>query len=299
MKNRIVDIVVTYNRKALLEENISSLLNQSFADHDVMIIDNASTDGTKELVQSYSDERVLYYNTGRNLGGAGGFSFGLRQAILSNYDYAWIMDDDSIPDPDALISIVDKLKYIDGDFSFISSLVYWIDGNIFPMNCPSINVTKVEDANYDLVRRAKLLSINHGSFVGCFINLKIAKKVGLPISEFYIYGDDLEYTGRLRNEGPAYLNLDSIIVHKAPSNKGADVVTAEVDRIGRFYYQFRNGMYIARKDKKVLKRIAKVTKTIGKVFLKSKDYKPKRIRMILLGTVSGVFFNPQIEFVHQ
>lgn len=298
MKNRIVDIVVTYNRKTLLAENIAALLNQTFRDHDIMIIDNGSTDGTNELVQSYNDKRIIYYNTGKNLGGAGGFSIGIKKAILSDYDYAWIMDDDSIPNPDALATIVNKMEYIDWDFSFISSLVYWIDGKIFPMNCPSINVKKVEDANYDLIRRAKLLSINRGSFVGCFVNLKIAKKIALPISDFFIYGDDLEYTGRLRNEAKAYLNLDSIIVHKAPSNKGADIVTAEEDRIGRFYFQFRNGMYIARKENKILKRLIMVTRTIGKVLLKSKNNRFKRIRMVLFGTASGVFYNPQLEFVH-
>ena len=82
--------------------------------------------------------------------------------------------------------------------------------------------------------------------------MKYAEKVGLPISEFFIYGDDQEYTARLRKLAPAYLDFDSVIVHKAPSNKGADVVSADETRIERFFYQARNGMYIARKNGKVV-----------------------------------------------
>ena len=77
----------------------------------------------------------------------------------------------------------------------------------------------------------------------------------MPISEFFIYGDDQEYTARLRKLAPAYLDFDSVIVHKSPSNKGADVASADETRIDRFFYQARNGMYIARKNGKVGRRL--------------------------------------------
>ena len=63
---KCVDIVVTYNRKQLLEENINALLNQTYQNHDIMVIDNASTDHTDEMLKNYQD-KILYYNTGKNL----------------------------------------------------------------------------------------------------------------------------------------------------------------------------------------------------------------------------------------
>lgn len=86
--NKYVEVIVTYNRKKLLEENIRALLNQTFERHDILIIDNNSNDGTGEMVSTVHDERIKYYNTGENLGGAGGFAFGLKKAIELGYQYA-------------------------------------------------------------------------------------------------------------------------------------------------------------------------------------------------------------------
>lgn len=304
--NKYVEIIVTYNRINLLKENIKALQNQTFENHDIMIIDNASTDGTKEYVNTVKDSRIVYYNTEKNLGGAGGFSFGIKKAFERGYEYAWIMDDDSIPKDNALESLIKKTKMIDNNFSFLASLVYWTDNRLFNMNIPSMdfnrkdkakNIIEKRNEQLELISKYKILKIKTCSFVGCFINMNNASKVGLPISEFFIYGDDEEYTSRLNKVAPAYLDLDSIIIHKAPSNKGADVVTSDKDRIQRFYYQSRNGMYIARKEKKILRRLLVVTKRIIRVIMFSTDCKFKRIVVLIKGTVEGLWFNPKIEFV--
>lgn len=88
--NKYAEVIVTYNRKKLLKENIEALLNQTFKDHDILIVDNNSNDGTKEMVAEIQDKRIKYYNTEKNLGGAGGFAFGLRKAIELGYLYAWM-----------------------------------------------------------------------------------------------------------------------------------------------------------------------------------------------------------------
>ena len=55
--NKYVEVVVTYNRKKLLEENISALLNQTFESHDVLIVDNNSNDGTGDMVSTIQDKK--------------------------------------------------------------------------------------------------------------------------------------------------------------------------------------------------------------------------------------------------
>lgn len=82
---KVVAVVVTYNRKKLLEENIKALLEQEDKDFDILIVDNSSTDGTQEMVEKYKTDKLKYINTGKNLGGAGGFNFGVRQAIKQGY----------------------------------------------------------------------------------------------------------------------------------------------------------------------------------------------------------------------
>ena len=94
----IVAVVVTYNRKDLLVTCIGNLLNQTQGNPDILVIDNASTDGTGDMVkEKFGEEtRVKYINTGANLGGAGGFSYGINVAVNQGYEYLWIMDDDSV-----------------------------------------------------------------------------------------------------------------------------------------------------------------------------------------------------------
>lgn len=108
--NETLAIVVTYNRKELLKKCIHHLLNQTIQKLDILIVDNASTDGTGELVQNLycENERIHYENMGNNLGGAGGFAYGIKWAVMQGYDYLWIMDDDTIPENNALEEFIKK-----------------------------------------------------------------------------------------------------------------------------------------------------------------------------------------------
>ena len=155
MDNKTVaTIVVTYNRKEMLKECIEALLKQTYKKQQIYIIDNASTDGTKDYIKKYIDnKKVFYYNTGKNSGGAGGFNYGVREALKNKVDYAWLMDDDSIAeDKNALKSLVDKATFLKDDFSFLSSIVKWTDGKICQLNKQTLD--GAWDVNFD--------KINHG-----------------------------------------------------------------------------------------------------------------------------------------
>ena len=76
--NSVIAVVVTYNRKDLLLEALQHLFNQT-APLDILVVDNASTDGTKEALEPYMDS-IQYLNTGKNMGGAGGFYTGTKWA---------------------------------------------------------------------------------------------------------------------------------------------------------------------------------------------------------------------------
>ena len=121
--NCIASVVVTFNRKRLLEENISALLNQDGIDTDIIVVDNASTDGTRELIGNFKSiypGRIFYINTGKNIGGSGGFCIGINEAIKRGYKYAWVMDDDTIPESGALKSLFTTLLLFSS--VFLSSL---------------------------------------------------------------------------------------------------------------------------------------------------------------------------------
>lgn len=134
---RIAAVVVTYNRKRMLLRCLDCLLGQKEAHCDILVVDNASTDGTAEALSSYRKNRRIYYcNTGRNLGGAGGFSFGMREAVQRGYEGIWAMDDDALPEPDALSKLLDADAKLAGNYGFLCSAVYWKDGSLCRMNRP-------------------------------------------------------------------------------------------------------------------------------------------------------------------
>ena len=198
---RVGTIVVTFNRKKMLKECIEALLKQSYDNQEILVIDNASTDGTKDYIKKLIDnKKVFYYNTGKNSGGAGGFNYGVREALKHGYDYLWLMDDDSIAeDKDALKILVEKAAYLKDNFSFLAGLVKWTDGSLCTMNVPKLDEHGWYD-KYDLFKE-DLVPIESSTFVSFFANVKHVKEVGLPIKEFFIYGDDWEYSLRLHPTG--------------------------------------------------------------------------------------------------
>lgn len=104
---------------------------------DILIVDNASADNTgawcKNIKSDYApptfNGEVHYFNTGRNIGGAGGFNYGMRKAVEMGYEYVWIMDDDCIPNPDSLEKLMEADEILGGHdkYGYLSSAVLWTD----------------------------------------------------------------------------------------------------------------------------------------------------------------------------
>lgn len=72
----------------------------------VLLVDNASTDGTADYIKTLAMPGLVCRNPGENLGGAGGFAYGIRAAVELGCEAVWIMDDDTLPEPDALAALL-------------------------------------------------------------------------------------------------------------------------------------------------------------------------------------------------
>ena len=124
-QNRTAAVVVTYNRKELLRQSLTAILNQEEYGADIIIIDNASSDGTADMVsKEFNLPQIIYRNTGTNLGGAGGFQYGVREAMNAPkgyaYDYVWMMDDDTIPHDDCLKELMEADRKLNGNWGWLS-----------------------------------------------------------------------------------------------------------------------------------------------------------------------------------
>jgi len=298
MENKVAAVVVTYNRKDLLLENIESLLKQTVADKlTVVIIDNASTDGTRDSIQAYIDNKqIIYINTGENLGGAGGFQYGIRYATEHQFEYIWVMDDDCIPTENALEEFLNCDRKLNGQYGFLSSKVLWKDNNICKMNIQRKTLTKYV-TDFD----EKLSTVAMASFVSLFMPTKVVLKVGLPIKEFFIWTDDWEYTRRISQNYSCYLLTTSVVIHKSANNIGANIATDGVDRLDRYRYLYRNDVYLYRREsvKGFIYEVIRLSGHVARVLIKSKNNRLKRIKMIFQGTKEGFKFMPDIEYINE
>ncbi len=297
MKN-VAAVVVTYNRIKLLKECISAIEGQTY-DCDIIVIDNASTDDTANWIQLYIENKqnIQYFNTGTNLGGAGGFNYGIKMAVELGYEHVWIMDDDCIPDPDSLEKLMNIDSLLDGaNYGFLSSKVLWTDGTPCLMN---IQKLKKQTYDNDYFKETGLKPITQATFVSLLFPVSTIIKAGLPIKEFFIWGDDIEYTRRIsiRMNMPCFLVEESTVVHAMVINNGSNIATDGYERIDRYNYAFRNENYLYRKEgiKGFCYYIAKCCFNLFKITIKAKDHRLKRCGIILSCMIKGMWFNPKIE----
>lgn len=298
----IAAVIVTYNRLELLKECLCAVLQQTNQDYDVLVIDNASTDGTKEYILSLCDKfRIKYFQLDENIGGAGGFCFGIKEAIRMGYDYVWLMDDDTIPDCNCLQEMIDADRLIGkGAYGYLSSAVFWIDGTECKMNRQKVQKNYYKGLQY---LQNGIILIEQATFVSLFIPRETIVSVGLPIKEYFIWGDDIEYTRRIavRHNLPSYLIGKSKVVHKMSNNEGSSIAKDDVHRIGRYNFAYRNDNSTYRREgfEGFCYYTGKCAINILRVILYAKDYKIKRLGIIVKNYFKGLFFNPSIEMVDQ
>lgn len=196
-------VVVTYNRLSLLKECIDALRHQTYKNFRIVIVNNGSTDGTCEWLSLQNDLIVI---SQENSGGAGGFYTGLKYVAEHAYDYCWFMDDDVICNVDALQELLWAVPLLKQDFGFLCSSV--IDRNGNPTNVPEVDL-RSQGAYSDWSRFLinGIVKVRSATFVSVFIPVQNIYKYGLPIKEFFIWGDDTEYTIRLSNALPCFLEI--------------------------------------------------------------------------------------------
>ena len=195
MDKKVCAVVVTYNRLEKLKKCVECILNQELINCDVVIVDNDSSDGTGDFILSeYKGQNgIHYFNTGKNLGGAGGFEFGVFEAVKKGYEYVWIMDDDTWPEKNALQELLKADEELDGNWGFLSSVAYWTDQTICRMNIQKKGIFR-HIGKKEYLRN--ISEIKMCSFVSLLVKSSVVKELGLPIGDYFIWTDDYEFTGR-------------------------------------------------------------------------------------------------------
>lgn len=216
---KVAAVVVTYNRCELLNKTLTALEKQDYPVTKILVIDNASTDGTEKMLQERKNTaRITVHRLRNNTGGAGGFYFGMDVAFDENVDAFWLMDDDTVPRPEALgklVSAMEAAAEYRGEMpSYANSLVKWTDGEFCNMNIPTLKWDGVKP----LAHGKSWLDLDCASFVSCLVTREAVEECGLPKPEYFIWFDDAEYTYRLSKWRDGIFVPESIVDHLMPAN---------------------------------------------------------------------------------
>jgi GT2 family glycosyltransferase/glycosyltransferase involved in cell wall biosynthesis len=234
-------VVVAYNRVEKLKTVIASIEAQTVRPDWLVVVDNASTDGTAEYLRTLDTPlELVVVSNATNEGGAGGFSDGMERGYALGADFVWIMDDDCYPEPDALEELhkgldraVDKLG---PDVPFACSLVRYVDGEICEMN----NAEPTWDWPRLLSVGDNSVMVTSCSFVSVLFPRWVLEQYGLPYREYFIWFDDAEYTKRVTRVCPGVQVLSSGVVHDMGDNKGVNFGLIDEKNAWKFSYGVRN-----------------------------------------------------------
>ena len=253
---RLVALVVTHNRRAQLQRTVPRLLEEDF--DAVLVVDNASTDGTGRYLRGLDNPRLHVVLLTENGGGAGGFERGLRE-VEARFDPDWcvLMDDDARPEPGVASRFLSRVAALERDgYEAAAAGVFYPDGQICDMNRPSRNPFwhlkaflrtamgggrdgfHVGDADY---QGDRVIPIDCCSFVGFFLSRKALARAGYPDGKLFIYGDDVIYTLRLSRLGGAIAFLPGLrFEHDCTTfQRGAGRIHRPMWKV---YYNYRNGL---------------------------------------------------------
>ncbi|MCW4015779.1 MAG: glycosyltransferase family 2 protein [Candidatus Bathyarchaeota archaeon] len=241
MEPSVSVIIVTYNKKKVLQSCIESVLNISYSNYKIVVVDNNSTDGTASMVNSHFPSVVLL-ETSQNLGYTGGNNVGIHYALEKlQSDYILILNDDMDVDPSFLNELVaasetdpkigitsprlfffekpDSLYTKYGNYNFYLGVGY----------TPLINIRKPEEVN--LIPGACIL-----------IKKSVIQKIGLMDTKFFLYFDEADLCHRVRVAGYKILHVPSAKTYHKVSYSFSGRVNPSV-----LYYSTRNELLFARK----------------------------------------------------
>lgn len=185
------------------------------------------------------------------------------------------------------------------DYGWLSSVALWTDGSECRMNRQKLKKSFYE---YSPLLKYGLVQAEQATFVSLFLRSETICRFGLPFREYYIWGDDIEYSRRIAVRGgmPCFIAGQSQVVHATKSNVGSNVALDDVERIGRYFYAFRNEAHLYRQEG-IKGRAYCFAKRCRDLFWILWQGKPKwsRFRVLLRGIWASIFFQPETEHIEK
>lgn len=240
-------VIVTYNRANYLSSLLASVAALNPAPDAVVVVDNASTDGTAAVIATAAAASaipLIQHRLPENRGGSGGFSAGVERALDSGANWLWLMDDDVEALPDAVGAFrpwMERYECIIGrrydsngkpffwqhNFNTLLGLALPVPGNVFSSS--------------------NAFATNVGCFEGMLISAEAARSVGLPDPRFFLNWDDMVYGWLISLQRPV-VYVNEFVLRKVRPQKQIDLGIRHLNDSSDLarYYVMRNRAYVAK-----------------------------------------------------
>jgi GT2 family glycosyltransferase len=257
-------VVVNWNKKRDLLRLLENLGRLDYPHYHVVVVDNASTDGSSDLVRTSHPSVTLLLNA-INLGGTGGFSTGIDYCMARDFDYIWLLDNDALVEPDALSNLVaaasaDSSTGVVGskilnseDPSFIVKLgarIDWREGLVRSV-MQNVKNTSIEK---------DIIEVDYVPFCSALISRKCLIETGSLDNRFFIYWDDSDFCIRSGKKGfKTIVAINSIVYHPSFTEKSRD----------QNYYLVRNALLFFSKHLEGKVFVTTLSRVVGRFIKES------------------------------
>lgn len=252
---RIAGIIVTYNRLNELKKCLEALSKQTCKLSEIIVVNNASTDGTADYLieqEKKSSLNIIHLRLEKNIGGAGGFEQGCREAVKRNNDLLWLMDDDGYPETeDTLKNLLIKARQLQDSngLLFLNSLVLMDEQKLsFGLGEEIITLN-------DAIAQSSSGFIEGlvNPFNGTLISSALIKEIGYPNGNYFIKGDESDFLRRANKAGACIGTvINSKFRHPEMQYLFKQIRGRKIkipnEASWKWYYRTRNYTYIAKKE---------------------------------------------------
>lgn len=305
--NSVCAVVLTYNRKDLLYSCITSIFEQTFKPQTILVLDNASTDGTEVLLEEkcallsddsganiepfsiiktgqYNNIKIIYKKLIHNSGSSGGFYNAIKSAHALGHSWLFITDDDVTYEKNAIEKMYSATPYS----KCIQSSKDYPNGEMFHWNGGiSERSGRIFSSPEKFSELNRFYTVNFGCFEGMLISSELIDKIGYPKKEFFMYGDDTYY-GFKASKFTQVMYLSDLLVHKQLDKRNETKVN---ENILQAYLIYRNLTYVAKKVSNCklcfyFQTFVVVSRGVLASAIKRRNYKVALVKVI--GVIHGV-----------
>lgn len=218
--NKVAVIICNWNKKDDVLKCIESVKTLNYDLFDIIVVDNASTDGSADAISSIYPDVSLIRNL-QNLGGSGGFNTGMRKALEDGtYTYLYLLDNDVIVEPDTLSKLIEVMNTSE-NVGIVGSKIY----NLFIPNQIQELGAWIDWKNVTLRPHLKgiientpineVFSVDYVPACSLLVRDTAVRKAGLMDEGFFLYWDDIEWAHRIKTSGYSVMATgESKVWHK-------------------------------------------------------------------------------------